>query len=335
VDETRARVLLEQGSLRAAESTIREAVRVLSKDGEQGALAEALTTQARILSKLGNYVESANTLRRAADLAEEVGAVEDAGRALLSLIEEHGERIAEHELLDAYERANNLLRETQDAETMARLRGCATAVISVAGGRIRDESYKEATERPSLAVSFDEFPKEVRTYCEQYLLYFIQFLQDLGVEATSDIKHEAGHVLFTVTPSDERDALENIWTALKIYLNLPGNTIKTDAGSDIAVQRLEYAVTGLQRELRLAEAELQAKNATIEAQQLTINVQKGLLSGEVILNPPNDAAPASKMDDREELFGGVATITVFEKPGFAINHPKLYRLLKGLFPKHN
>jgi CheY-like chemotaxis protein len=130
VDETRARVLLAQGRLRAAESTIREAVRVLSKGGEQGLLAEALTTQGRVLSKLGNFVESLNTLRRAADLAEEAGAVEDAGRALLSLIEEHGERINEHELLETYERANNLLRETQDAETIKRLRAGAVCVVS-------------------------------------------------------------------------------------------------------------------------------------------------------------------------------------------------------------
>jgi CheY-like chemotaxis protein len=130
VDETSARVLLAQGRLRGAESAIREAVRVLSKGGEQGLLAEALTTQGRILSKLGNFIESSNTLRRAADLAEEAGAVEDAGRALLTLIEEHAEHLAEHELLEAYLRANNLLKDTQDAETISRLRACAVRIVS-------------------------------------------------------------------------------------------------------------------------------------------------------------------------------------------------------------
>jgi len=130
IDEARARVLLEQGKMRAAESAISEAVRVLSTGGEQGLLAEALTTQGRVLSRLGNFVESSNTLRRAADLAEQAGAVEDAGRALLSLIEEHGGRIAEHELLETYERANNLLRETQDAGTISRLRACSMRIVS-------------------------------------------------------------------------------------------------------------------------------------------------------------------------------------------------------------
>jgi CheY-like chemotaxis protein len=129
VDETRARVLLEQGKLRGAESAIREAVRVLSTGGEQGLLAEALTTQGCVLSKLGNFVESLNTLRRAADLAEEAGAVEDAGRALLSLIEEHADRISEDELLETYERAHNLLQETQDAEMIKRLRACSVRIV--------------------------------------------------------------------------------------------------------------------------------------------------------------------------------------------------------------
>jgi len=130
IDEVRARVLLAQGRMRGAESAIREAVRVLSKGGEQGLLAEALTTQGRILSKRGNFIESLNTLRRAADLAESAGAVEDAGRALLSLIEEHADHLAERELLETYERAHNLLRETQDAETISRLRACSIRIVS-------------------------------------------------------------------------------------------------------------------------------------------------------------------------------------------------------------
>jgi CheY-like chemotaxis protein len=130
IDEARARVLLAEGNMRAAENAIREAVRVLSKGGEQGLLAEALTTQGCVLSRLGNFCESLDTLRRAADLAEQAGAVEDAGRALLCLIEEHADRLDEQELLETYERANNLLRETQDAETISRLRACAVRIVA-------------------------------------------------------------------------------------------------------------------------------------------------------------------------------------------------------------
>ena len=84
-----------------------------------------------MLAKLGNFPESRNALRRAANVAEAAGAVEDAGRALLALIEEHGERITERELLEAYRRADNLLKHTQDPETIARLRTCASRIVAV------------------------------------------------------------------------------------------------------------------------------------------------------------------------------------------------------------
>jgi CheY-like chemotaxis protein len=165
VDETRARVLLEQGRLPAAESAIREAVRVLSKGGEQGLLAEALTTQGRILSKRGNFIESVNTLRRAADLAEEAGAVEDAGRALLSLMEEHADRLNEHELLESYERAHNLLKETQDAETITRLRACAMRIVS---DRRASLSQRRVRSVVDFWANFD-LNERVRTYEARYV----------------------------------------------------------------------------------------------------------------------------------------------------------------------
>lgn len=125
VDETRARALLGEGKLRKAERIIRDAVRTLEQGGEQGLLAEALTTQGCILAKLGNFAESQGTLRRAADLASQAGAIEDAGRALLTLIEEHAGRLTEYSLLETYTRADDLLNRTQDAEAIARLRHCA------------------------------------------------------------------------------------------------------------------------------------------------------------------------------------------------------------------
>jgi CheY-like chemotaxis protein len=130
VDETRARVFLAEGRAHKADRAIRDAVQVLESGGEQALLAEALTTQGRVLAQLGNFVGSQNTLRRAADLAEQAGAVEDAGRALLSLIEEHGDLIPERNLLESYQRANNLLKDTQDAETIARLRACSSRIVS-------------------------------------------------------------------------------------------------------------------------------------------------------------------------------------------------------------
>lgn len=52
--------------------------------------------------------------------------------ALLKIIEEQGETDSLHssEVYELYERADRLLQETQDAETLARLRACARVVMS-------------------------------------------------------------------------------------------------------------------------------------------------------------------------------------------------------------
>jgi CheY-like chemotaxis protein/Flp pilus assembly protein TadD len=165
VDETRASVLLAQGRTKEAERAIREAVRVLAKGGEQGLYAEALTTQGRVLAKLGNFPESRNTLRKAANIAEAAGAVEDAGRALLVLLEEHGERIDEREFLDSYQRADKLLADTQDAETIARLRACAGQIVYTRLAALPPRRYR------STADSWAGFnlPEKVHAYEARYI----------------------------------------------------------------------------------------------------------------------------------------------------------------------
>jgi two-component system chemotaxis response regulator CheY len=165
VDETRARALLAQGMLRKAERVIREAVRALEKGDAQSLLAEALTTKGRVLAKLGSFAESLTTLRRAAELAETAGAVEDAGLALLTLVEEHAEHVAEYDLLEAYQRANNFLRQTQDAETIARLRECASRIISARLAALRPRRGR------SLADFWANFnlPERVHAYEARYI----------------------------------------------------------------------------------------------------------------------------------------------------------------------
>jgi hypothetical protein len=101
----------------------------------------------------------------------------------------------------------------------------------------------------SVVVRF-EFPEEAKIACEQYLLYFVQFLQDVGVEATAELQHDAGQVLFAVTPKDKDDALEKIRNALHLYLNIPLSIID-GSETNIATQRLASNVYHLRSQLAL------------------------------------------------------------------------------------
>ncbi|ALF54938.1 hypothetical protein ACX27_22300 [Nostoc piscinale CENA21] len=92
----------------------------------------------------------------------------------------------------------------------------------------------------AVVVKFN-FPDEVKVACEQYLLYFVQFLHDIGIEATAELKEQAESILFSVIPKNKEEALENIKIALGIYLRLPTNptlNTLTFPEHNIEVQRL-------------------------------------------------------------------------------------------------
>ncbi len=178
---------------------------------------------------------------------------------------------------------------------------------------------------------FFDFPEEVKVPCEQYLLYFGQFLKDLGVEADTSLTHDAGQVLFTVTPTDKTEALDKIRVALDVYLNLPSSPVSDTANESIAVQRLEANILRLRSDLKLAAAEAQAKETTLEAQQLTITLQKAMLSGEILLDSMKDVTP--EPEAKEDLIEGVVALSVYKEKGVEINLGELLRRFKKLFGK--
>lgn len=129
VRETRARVFLAEGRYDKASDAVKGAVGAFEKAGESALLADALTVQATIEARQGRHYLSLPTFRRAVRVAEDAGAMESAGLAALSLLEEHGAaRLSEDEAYDTYCHADDLLRETQDAEAIGRLRACARSV---------------------------------------------------------------------------------------------------------------------------------------------------------------------------------------------------------------
>ena len=180
----------------------------------------------------------------------------------------------------------------------------------------------------SVVLYFD-FPDEVRVPCEQYLLYFVQFLRGLGIEATAELKHEASQVLFAVKPSDAQEALDKIRMALEVYMRLPSTSInESPLESEIAIQRLAANIYHLKGQLSLAYAELQANDRTIQAQQFLIEFQQRLLSGEILLESAIDAPNQETTEDKEELIKGALAITRYKGKGFEINLPEVYRRLR-------
>jgi CheY-like chemotaxis protein/predicted negative regulator of RcsB-dependent stress response len=130
VDETRARLLLAEGQLVAAERVVRGAIKTLERGDEQAILAEALTTHGVALARLGNQIRARSVLERAADIARTAGDPEGAGRAYLTLIEELGEQISLKELISTYRAAIDSLRHSEDLVTIKRVLSCGESLLA-------------------------------------------------------------------------------------------------------------------------------------------------------------------------------------------------------------
>jgi len=139
--------------------------------------------------------------------------------------------------------------------------------------------------RGNAVVSIFDFPEQVRVPCEQYLIYFADFLRNLGIKAATDITHEAGKVLFSVTPESKDIALQHIREALDMYLNLPGSMqdiqlISMDIG--IKEQQLLAQVQHLRSQILLANALTQSQRGTIQYQQTVIDQQQQVLDASIL-----------------------------------------------------
>jgi tetratricopeptide (TPR) repeat protein len=141
VEETRARVYVAEQHYHAARRVIIEVVETFEKGGESALLADALIIKGTVQARLGDNEESLRTFRHAIRIAKDAGALSNAGRAAVSMIEEHGERLSDAELFRLYQRADQLLASTQDAEDIARLRACARIAIRKLYGSELDEYF--------------------------------------------------------------------------------------------------------------------------------------------------------------------------------------------------
>jgi tetratricopeptide (TPR) repeat protein len=142
VDETRARVYLAEGLYTEAQRFVVSAIDVLEKSGEQALLVDALTLKAVIQERLGNHESSLAGFNHAIDLGKKAGALSSVGQAILSMIEEHSERLTDIRTYTLYSESDQLLSHIQDIELITRLRVCARMVIKKLGGlTLTDENF--------------------------------------------------------------------------------------------------------------------------------------------------------------------------------------------------
>jgi hypothetical protein len=172
----------------------------------------------------------------------------------------------------------------------------------------------------STFISFFKFPTEYEVACKQYLIYFIEFLRDLGVEATSKLSTEQAKTVFMVKPIDKHLALETIKDLLSLYLGLPSiNNIQTVdiVTQEVTIQKLISNIQFLHSQITLNNALIQTKNATIEALELSNYQLKSILNNN-----------ENRNSDSEDIIGGIVSVEKFKKNGITIDLAEILRRIK-------
>jgi tetratricopeptide (TPR) repeat protein len=130
VNEAFARLYLAQGQYVAAERAASGAIFTLERGDEHSLLAEALITHATALARLGQDARSRQSFARAATISETAGDKGSAVNAHLTTIEELNTKLSGPELMDIYQRADQMLGDAADSSILSRLRSCSSIALN-------------------------------------------------------------------------------------------------------------------------------------------------------------------------------------------------------------
>jgi tetratricopeptide (TPR) repeat protein len=145
IDDTRAQVLIAERKFKQAEAVARNAARVLEKSGHQCLLADALVTQGIALARLKRSEPAQFIFQKAIEVAHQVGALNKAGLAALTMLEELDDLSVET-LYVAFDRASDWLAKSQSNDILLRLNAVARKVIINSRKELGEEEV--ATEDP-------------------------------------------------------------------------------------------------------------------------------------------------------------------------------------------
>ena len=148
IDDTRAQLLIDQGRLNEAEAVARSAARRLRKSGHQVLLADTLINHGIALARLGRKEQARFTFQEAVEVAHEIGALNKAGLAALTLIEEIDD-LTLGVLAAAYLQASEWLSNCQSQELLLRFKSAgAKLAVQIQHGPSTEHSKTSLFNEP-------------------------------------------------------------------------------------------------------------------------------------------------------------------------------------------
>jgi tetratricopeptide (TPR) repeat protein len=148
IDSTRAELLITEGKVKEAEAVARRSATALEKAGHRCWLTDALILQATALARLEKHARAHVTLQRAIEIAHEADALNKAGLAALTLIEEV-DGLSPDTLHAAYQQAREWLADSQSLDVLSRLNAAAEKLAAVVRRELsRDEAVDLLLTKP-------------------------------------------------------------------------------------------------------------------------------------------------------------------------------------------
>jgi tetratricopeptide (TPR) repeat protein len=164
IDESRAQVFIAERKFKDAAAVARNAVRVLEKSGHQCLLADALVTQGIALARLKQNDHAQFIFQKAIEVAHQVGALNKAGLAALTMIEELDELVPET-LYAAYDRASEWLATSQSQDLLLRVNTAARKVFWKLHGESKGEPTNAEKANAEVATAADRIEALLNKPC--------------------------------------------------------------------------------------------------------------------------------------------------------------------------
>lgn len=200
------------------------------------------------------------------------------------------------------------------------------SMLNIAADAVaRANSQLELNAGKESLITFFDFPENIKVPCRQYLMYFAQFLKDLGIEAETEIKDYNNSTLFKVIPNDKAQALERIKEALDSYISCPGIKelqFQEMHNGDIAFIQLQANIMHLKSQLMFLNTALKMKDATIETLEISNYQLKNIV-----------AKLEANINQEEEVIPGIVSLKKYEGDGFSVNLPEILKRLKRTFKR--
>ncbi|WP_064435426.1 hypothetical protein [Pseudoalteromonas neustonica] len=155
-----------------------------------------------------------------------------------------------------------------------------------------------------------EFPAEYKNICSQYLIWFGEFLQNLGIDANVSTNQRKNQTQLIVSPNECPELLTEIEKLFYQYLSLPYAELLPPE-SNLTPQEL-HAYQAVKMQVQHLQTQVQLKDYVIASYQATNTSLMNKISEKdselLLINSLKD-------ENKFEVFGGILAINKVQKIG--------------------